>query len=122
MNFLFVFATILWVSLSSGFVTRSTRRTTQMMRMSIDNVMHLSKFTFPISELNVLESVGNVDNIDDVVNNVLTENSDTTAIVGDILQKLAGSPAILAVPIGAGLLVAFIIGFGISKYSNGGDN
>jgi len=122
MNFLFVFATFLWASLSSGFVTRSTRRTTQMMRMSIDNVMHLSKFTFPISELNVLESVGNVDNIDDVVNNVLTENSDTTAIVGDILNKLTGSPAILAVPIGAGLLVAFIIGFGISKYSNGGEN
>ena len=116
-----VVVTLLLLGYSEGFVAIPTRRFAQSMRMSMDNVI-ASKFTLPIAELSVLDSVGNVDNIDEVVNSVISENADTTAIVGDILQKLAGSPAILAVPIGAGLLLALAIGFGISKYSGGSDN
>lgn len=120
MHFIVVVA-LLGLGLSSGFITRLPRRATPSLHMSIHSTM-ISKFTLPIAELNVLDSVGDVENIDDVVNNVINDSSDTTAIVGDILQKLAGSPAILAIPIGAGLLLAFIIGFGISKYSGGSDN
>ncbi len=120
MHFIVVVA-LLGLGMSSGFVMRSSRRATQSLHMSIHNTM-ISKFALPIAELNVLDSVGDVENIDDVVNSVINDSSDTTAIVGDILQKLAGSPAILAIPIGAGLLLAFIIGFGISKYSGGNDN
>lgn len=36
-----------------------------------------------------------------------------------VLMKITGSPLILAVPIGAGVLVAVLLGWFISSYSNG---
>ena len=65
-----------------------------------------------------LNALGNlVDS--DVVDAVAT--SSDQAVVVSIISKLAASPAILAVPIGAGFLVAFAVGFFIYSYGRGSD-
>ena len=54
-----------------------------------------------------------IDNVDGVI--------EVATPVASILTKLVASPAILAVPIGAGFLVAFGIGFFIYWYGRGAD-
>lgn len=46
---------------------------------------------------------------------------DTTAVAAGVLTKLVDSPAILAIPIGAGTLVAFVFGYFIYSYGQGRD-
>ena len=43
---------------------------------------------------------------------------DPTAILSDLLGSFVNSPAILAIPIVAALLVAFLIAFAIQAYAN----
>lgn len=47
---------------------------------------------------------------------------DTSKVVASVLGKLAASPAIIAIPVLAGLAVASIVGFGIIKYSEGNND
>lgn len=47
---------------------------------------------------------------------------DSSNAAADILTRVVSSPAIIAVPIGAGLLVAFVIGYFIFSYGQGRDD
>lgn len=67
-----------------------------------------------------LNALGNIQELNDAAD-ALTSSTPDTAVVVSIVNKLASSPAILAVPIGAGFLVAFAIGFFIYSYGKGSD-
>ena len=62
-----------------------------------------------------LSIIGNVGDLSDSVDGVL----DATTPVASIVTKIVSSPLILAVPIGAGALIAFLIGFFIYSYGRG---
>lgn len=47
---------------------------------------------------------------------------DSSNAAADILTRVVSSPAIIAVPIGAGLLVAFAVGYFIFSYGQGRDD
>lgn len=67
-----------------------------------------------------LNALGNIQDLNDAAD-ALSSSTPDTAVVVSIVNKLASSPAILAVPIGAGFLVAFAIGFFIYSYGKGSD-
>ena len=69
--------------------------------------------------LNALGS--NLDELADAATDAALSSSPDSAVIASIVGKLASSPAILAVPIGAGLLVSFLIGFFIYSYGRGSD-
>ena len=64
-----------------------------------------------------LNAIGNSGDLSDAAD-MAVEGVGLPNIGADILQRLVGSPLILAVPILAGILVAAVLGFGISSYSN----
>jgi len=66
-------------------------------------------------DADTLNALGDIQEIEDAVDAA----SDSTAAIGSIVTQIVDSPIILAVPIGAGLLVAFGLGFFIFSYSRG---
>lgn len=67
-------------------------------------------------DADTLGALGSVDeNID--MKGIVESASNNAAT--SVLLKLSGSPLIVLVPIGAGVLVALALAFGISGYSNG---
>ncbi len=64
-----------------------------------------------------LDALGNIQDSSDSIDSI----AQAATPVGSVLTKVVASPIILAVPIGAGLLVAFGIGFFIFWYGKGND-
>lgn len=67
-------------------------------------------------DADTLGALGSVDENIDM--NGIVEGAATNPATS-ILLKLSGTPLIVLVPIGAGVLVALALAFGISSYSNG---
>lgn len=64
-----------------------------------------------------LNAIGNSGDLSDAAD-MAVEGVGLPNIGADVLQRLVGSPLIVAVPITAGILVAVVLGVGISSYSN----
>ena len=65
-----------------------------------------------------LESLGDLQELNDALDGAI----DAANPAVGILSKLVASPAFLAVPIGAGLVVSFLIGYFIFSYGQGKDD
>ena len=77
-----------------------------------------SPFSFSLADgldADTLGALGDIANVDEGLD--LAVGSSTAA--ADVLTRVVSSPAIIAVPIGAGLLVAFAIGYFIFSYGQG---
>ena len=74
--------------------------------------------SMPLAELDAdtLGALGDVGYVD--VSGVV-EGASQGNVAMSVLMKITGSPLILVVPIGAGVLVAVLLGWFISSYSNG---
>lgn len=68
-------------------------------------------------DADTLGALGDLQELNDALDGAIDAANPNSA--GDILQTLVASPAIIAVPIGAGLLVAFAIGYFIFSYGQG---
>lgn len=82
----------------------------------------VSKWTVVLADgldADTLGALGNVKD-SDVDMQSIVEGAATNPATS-ILLKLSGSPLVIVVPIGAGILVALALAFGISSYSNGKD-
>ena len=64
-----------------------------------------------------LDALGDVQELNEALDSAV----DSSEIVVNGLQKLVASPLVLAIPIGAGLLVAVGLGFFISNWGSGRD-
>ena len=64
-----------------------------------------------------LNALGDVQELNEALDTAV----DSSGIVVNGLQNLVSSPLVLAVPIGAGLLVALGLGFFISNWGSGRD-
>jgi hypothetical protein len=65
-----------------------------------------------------LESLGDLQELNDALDGAI----DAANPAVGILSKLVASPAFLAIPIGAGIAVSFIIGYFIFSYGQGKDD
>ena len=75
---------------------------------------------FPLADLDAetLDALGDINELNDALDGVV--DSAVNPTVG-ILTKLSASPLIVAVPILAGILVAFGFGFFVFSYGQGKD-
>jgi hypothetical protein len=65
-----------------------------------------------------LESLGDIQDLNEALDGAIDNANPAISI----LTKLVASPLVLAVPIGAGVLVAFLVGFFIFSYGQGRDD
>ena len=75
--------------------------------------------SLPLADLDAdtLGALGDIQELNSALDGALDAAVDPNA-VGDILQKVVASPFIVAVPIGAGLLVALGLGFFIFSWGS----
>ena len=79
-----------------------------------------SKWTMTLAnglDADTLDALGNVGDSDVDIQSIVDGASTNPAT--SILLKLSGTPLVVVLPIGAGILVALALAFGISSYSNG---
>jgi hypothetical protein len=69
-------------------------------------------------DADTLQALGDVQELNDALDGAIDQAAGPNA-AADILTKVVASPFIIAVPILAGLGVAFAIGFFIFSYGNG---
>jgi hypothetical protein len=69
-------------------------------------------------DADTLNALGDIQQLDEAIDNLEVQGGPA---IGDIVTNAVASPAILLVPILAGGLVAFAVGFFIYKYSQGSE-
>mmetsp|Transcript_33497 Transcript_33497/g.34130 ORF Transcript_33497/g.34130 Transcript_33497/m.34130 type:complete len:130 (+) Transcript_33497:106-495(+) len=101
---------------------RAMSKTILLPRVSPINAIP-SQFSFSLMLAEGLdaETLGAMGNVEDL-NNALVSTVDASSPTVSIINKLLSSPAILAVPILAGLLVASGIGYFIISWGQGRDD
>ena len=114
----------------SGFVAQTSRRWTSS-RVAMSSQLSGAGFALPgpafqklslmLAEgldADTLQALGDVQELNDALDGAIDQAAGPNA-AADILTKVVASPFIIAVPILAGLGVAFAIGFFIFSYGNG---
>ena len=123
-----VLACIAYLVSVSGFVAHTSRRLASP-RVAMSSHMGGTGFALPAFQklslmlaegldADTLQALGDVQELNDALDGAIDQAAGPNA-AADILTKVVASPFIIAVPILAGLGVAFAIGFFIFSYGNG---
>lgn len=107
-------------SLSKQSAPRTLSISSSRTSMKIQAFPNLQTFFIAEGGLDAetLESLGDLQELNDALDGAI----DAANPAVGILSKLVASPAFLAIPIGAGIAVSFIIGYFIFSYGQGKDD
>ena len=102
-----------------GLTLRSSAIYFNPLDLPVEHVQSVSGSSLWLADGLGADTLSAIGDAADLGNEIDESMLNAPAAAGSVLQNIVSSPAILAVPILAGGLVAFLIAFFISGYSNG---